>query len=226
MTEQTAVAIIGAHGKIGQLLARELTGRGYRVLGVHRKAEQVAAVEATGAVSVLHDLECGTAEQLAAALTKGSDGAPWAGLVFTAGAGTGSGPIRKETVDLGGSLQSIEAAGLAGIGRFVQVSFIGADREAEPTGNEGWDAYRRAKRDADVALRDSGLDWSIVAPGHLTDEPASGSVTLGEGLDGGDVSRGNVALVIAEVLGAPGTLRRTLDVVDGTTPVRDAVSAS
>ena len=217
------VAIVGAHGKIGQLLAAELSRRGQLVLGVHRKAEQVEAVEAAGATSVLHDLEAGTAIELAEALRVAADGDIDA-LVFTAGAGAGSGAARKLTVDLGGSAQSIEAARRAGIARFVQVSFIGADRDVEPSGDESWDAYHQAKRDADALLRDSELDWTVVRPGRLTDEPATGLVSVGDDVGRGDTSRGNVALLIAAALEAPDTIRRSIDVLDGDTPVADAVA--
>jgi len=220
-TGRGAVAVVGAHGKIGQLLSRELSARGYRVLGVHRKPEQAEAVEATGAVSVLHDLESGTAEQLASALRSAAQGDIEA-IVFTAGAGPGSGAARKATVDLGGAAQSIEAASRAGVARFVQVSFIGADDDAEPTGEESWDAYRTAKKEADALLRASSLDWTIVRPGHLTDEPPSALVTIGEGLESGETSRGNVALVIATVIAEPSTIHRAIDVLDGEIPVAEA----
>ncbi len=222
--ERGTVAVVGAHGKIGQLLTAELTARGYRVLGVHRKPEQVATVEAAGAVSVLHDLEQGTPERLADAL-RGVAGRGVDVLVFTAGAGPGSGPARKLTVDLGGSRQSIEAARLAGILRFVQVSFIGADADAAPTGDESWDAYRAAKRDADAELRATELDWTVVRPGSLTDEPGTGLVDLGADLGRGKTSRANVATLIAEVLEAPQTIGLSLDVLDGQTPVAQAVAA-
>lgn len=221
-TTPKAVAVVGAHGKIGQLLARELAGRGYRVLGVHRKAEQVEAVEATGAVSVLHDLEADSAEHLAKALRVAADGEV-AALVFTAGAGEGSGPARKTTVDLEGSTQSVDAARLAGIRRFVQVSFIGADREAEATGNESWDAYHRAKREADAALRATNLDWTVVRPGRLTDEPGTGRVRIGEELAMGDVSRADVAAVLAAVLEDASTVHRSFDLVEGDQPVTEAL---
>lgn len=218
-----AVAIVGVHGKIGQLLAAELSRRGTLVLGVHRKPEQADAVRATGAVSVLHDLEADTAEQLAEAMRVAADGDVDA-IVFAAGAGPGSGPARKATVDLGGSTQSIDAARWAGVGRFVQVSFIGADRPPSKTGDASWDAYHRAKHDADALLRDTQLDWTIVRPGSLTDEPGTGLVSIGEDLGRGDTSRANVALLIAEVLETPSTIRRTIDVLDGETPLAEALA--
>mgnify|MGYP001033613396 FL=1 len=217
------VAVVGAHGKIGQLLTSELARRGHLVLGVHRKPEQADAVRGAGATSVLHDLEAGTAIDLAEALRVAADGDIDA-LVFTAGAGPGSGPARKATVDLGGSVQSIEAARRAGVTRFVQVSFIGADREAAPTGDESWDAYHRAKRDADALLRDTELDWTIVRPGSLTDDDATGRVRVGQDLGRGSTSRGNVALVIAEALEQPATVRRAFDVLDGETSVAEALA--
>jgi len=222
--ERGTVVVVGAHGKIGQLLSTELSAHGYRVLGVHRKPEQIAAVEATGAVSVLHDLERDTPEQLADALREAA-GRSIDALVFTAGAGGGSGPARKLTVDLGGSRQSIEAARLVGITRFVQVSFIGADRDAASSGDESWDAYRAAKREADALLRATELDWTVVRPGSLTDEPGSGLVTLGDDLGRGETSRANVAALIAAVIETPHTIGRSIDVLDGDTPVTDALAS-
>ena len=93
-------------------------------------------------------------------------------IVFAAGAGPGSGPERKQTVDLGAAVKCVEAAKAAGVARFVIVSSIGAqDPDAGP---EAMRPYLRAKADADAAVAASGLDWTVVRPGSLDDDPGTG----------------------------------------------------
>ena len=95
--------------------------------------------------------------------------------MFAAGGGPDGNIERKRTVDLEGSLKSIEGARPAGIKRFVQVSAIGVDDPLPDDTGDVWRAYVEAKRDADAALRASDLDWTIIRPGRLTDDPATGS---------------------------------------------------
>ena len=110
-----------------------------------------------------------------------------------------------------------------GIDRFVQVSAINVDDPVPPGTGDVWRAYVEAKRDADTALRDSGLDWTIIRPGHLTDEPGTGAVALGPDIPRGDVPRADVAAVLAAVVDAEGTIGRQWNLVAGSTPVADAV---
>jgi uncharacterized protein YbjT (DUF2867 family) len=144
--------------------------------------------------------------------------------VFAAGAGPGSGAERKRTVDLGGAVKLVEAAKELGVLRYVIVSSMGAD---DPEGApEAMRPYQRAKAEADAAVRDSGLDWTIVRPGHLTDEPGSGRVDAQPNLGRtGDVPRDDVAAVLAEVLRAPNTVGVTFELLAGEVPVADAVRA-
>jgi uncharacterized protein YbjT (DUF2867 family) len=146
-------------------------------------------------------------------------------VVFAAGGGADGDIERKRTVDLEGSLKSIEGAQQAGIRRFVQVSAIGVDNPVPEDTEPVWRAYVEAKRDADAALRDSGLDWTIIRPGRLTDDPARDAVTLAEDVEPGEISRADVAAVLAAVLDEPATVRRQLDLVNGTQRVADAVAA-
>jgi uncharacterized protein YbjT (DUF2867 family) len=157
------VVIAGGHGQIALRLARLLSVRGERVRALIRNPEHVADVEAAGAEAVVFDLE--GAGDLAAAVA-GADA-----VVFAAGAGPGSGPERKRTVDLGAAVKLIEAAKAAGVRRYVMVSSIGADDPA--AGSEAMRPYLEAKAEADAALRSSGLDFTIVRPGRLTNEPGA-----------------------------------------------------
>ena len=158
------------------------------------------------------------AEDELSAYVEGADA-----VVFAAGAGPGSGPERKQTVDLGAALKLIRACVATDARRYVMVSAMGA---ADPTaGPEAMIPYLKAKAGADEALRASGLDHTIVRPGRLTDGPGTGRVRVGKALDRGDITRADTAAVLAACLDAPGTIGRTFDVLGGDTPVEDALRA-
>jgi uncharacterized protein YbjT (DUF2867 family) len=144
-------------------------------------------------------------------------------VVFAAGAGAGSGPERKETMDYGGAVKLIAAARQNGIARYVIVSSMGADPDA--AGDDAFAVYQRAKGRADEELRVSGLDFTIVRPGMLTDEPGAGAVAIGENVGRAEVPRDDVAAVLAAVLDEPGTAGITFEVVSGDVPIGDAIRA-
>lgn len=214
------VVIAGGHGKIALLLERLLAGRGDDVVGLIRNPDQVGDVEATGAWAVLCDLEKAGVDELAAQLA-GADA-----VVFAAGAGPGSGIPRKDTVDRGAAVLLADAATAAGVRRYVQVSSINADA-APPEGTDDvFGAYLRAKRAADDDLRARPLDWTILRPGRLTDDPPAGTVTLAPHVERGAVTRADVAAVIVALLDTPATVGKVWELVGGDTPVDEAVAAA
>jgi uncharacterized protein YbjT (DUF2867 family) len=208
------VTIAGGHGQIALRLARLLTARGDRVRAVIRNPDHRADVEETGAEPVVFDLE---GDGDLAAVVRGSDA-----VVFAAGAGPGSGPERKRTVDLGAAVNLIEAAEATGVRRYVMVSSIGADDPAG--GGEQMRPYLEAKAEADAALVASGLDGTIVRPGRLTDDPGTGAVLAGPDVARADIPRDDVAAVIVGVLDDPSTVGKTFVVVSGDTPIATALS--
>lgn len=216
----TKVAIVGAHGQIGKLIIKHLRAQGLEAIGIVRKPEQLSQMEALGADPVLVDIENASAQELANRL-KGADA-----VVFAAGAGGGGGSTaeRKHTVDYAGSVLLAQAAQLAGIRRYVQISAIGVDDPLKPDTDPVWKAYVEAKRDADIELRKSGLDWTIIRPGPLTDDAATGLVTLNEHAGRGEVTREDVALVVVAVLQTPSSTGKQWELRGGDTPVRDAVT--
>jgi uncharacterized protein YbjT (DUF2867 family) len=143
--------------------------------------------------------------------------------VFSAGAGPGSGPQRKETMDYGGAVKLIAGAKQARISRYVIVSSVGANPDA--AGSDTFSVYLRAKGRADEAVRSSGLDATVVRPGGLTNDPGTGRVSLGESLRRGRVPRDDVAAVIVAVLDSPNTIGKTFELIGGDTPVAEAVAA-
>ena len=210
------VVVAGGHGQVGLRLLRLLAARGDRVRGLIRNPAHAADLEQAGAEPVIADME---ALDDLTEFVAGADA-----IVFAAGAGPGSGPERKRTVDLGAAVKLIEAARAEGVERYVMVSSIGAeDPEAAP---EPMRPYQRAKAEADAALRASGLAFTIVRPGRLTDEPGTGRVEIAERLGRrGEVTRDDTAAVLAEVLAAPNTVGRTFELLEGETPVEEAVRA-
>ena len=207
------VLIAGGHGKIARRLIRILVAGGHTARGLIRNPDHAADIEADGGVPVLCDLENDDVR----AHVGGADA-----IVFAAGAGPGSGPERKRTVDLGGAVKCVEAAEELGVARFVIVSSIGAHHPGG--GPEAMRPYLRAKAEADERVAASSLDWTIVRPGSLQDGPGTGLVDVSTELGrSGPVPREDVALVLAETLQIPSTIGLTFEVFSGETQVSEAL---
>jgi uncharacterized protein YbjT (DUF2867 family) len=212
------VVIAGGHGKIALLLERLLVQRGDQAVGLIRNPAHADEVSATGAVAAMADLETASMDEVAALL----DGAD--AVVFAAGAGPGSGAPRQDTVDRGASVLLADAAGRAGVRRFVQISGMGVDQPPAPDTDEVWAAYLVAKAAAEDDLRARDLDWTILRPGGLTDDAGTGLVRLAPpSLPRGQIPRADVAAVILGLLDAPATSGQILDLVSGDTPIADAL---
>src|ERR671916_2157793 len=167
------VLVAGAHGKTARRLVRRLVENGHEVRGMVRKEEQLADVEADGAEPVLVDLEEEEAEGGVGETVEGCDA-----IVFAAGAGPGSGPERKETMDYGGAVKLIEAAEKHGARRYLMLSSMGAGDPG--SGSEAMQPYLFAKARADERLQESDLDYTIIRPGSLTEEEGGGTIEAAE----------------------------------------------
>jgi uncharacterized protein YbjT (DUF2867 family) len=205
------VAVAGGHGQIAQRLLKLLAERGDVARGLIRNPDHAPDLEALGAEAVLCDLE---GDDDVAAAVAGADA-----VVFAAGAGPGSGAARKETMDLGGAVKLMEA----GISRYVIVSSIGASRPEQAS--EQMRPYIEAKAEADRRLEASGLDWTIVRPGRLTNEPGTGLVAAGADVGYGEIPRDDVAAVIVASLDAPSTVGKAFDLIAGDATIDAALAA-
>ncbi|NEA57741.1 NAD(P)H-binding protein [Streptomyces sp. SID13666] len=212
------IVIAGGHGKIALRLERLLAARGDDVAGIIRKPEQADDLRAAGAEPIVCDLESATVDEVAAAL-RGADAA-----VFAAGAGPGSGPERKHSVDHAAAVLFADAAERAGARRYIIVSSMGAGAEPAPGTDPVFAEYLRAKTAADVDLSArKDLDWTILRPGALTDDAGTGRLQLAAKTGRGPIPRDDVAAVLAELLDTPSTAGLTLEVISGPTPVPVAV---
>lgn len=213
------IVIAGGHGQIARRLVGLLEGRGDQPVGLIRRPEHEHDLRSIGAEPVLLDLETATVGEVAAVL-EGADA-----VVFAAGAGPGSGIERKDTVDRAAAVLLADAAEAAGVRRYLMVSAMGADAQSGYDGDPVFLAYLRAKGAADDDLRArAGLEWTVLRPGSLRNEPGTGRVLLAEHTGRGSVPRDDVAAVLAELLARPETARRTLELIAGNTTVRDAVT--
>jgi uncharacterized protein YbjT (DUF2867 family) len=211
------VVIAGGHGQIALLLERMLAARGDTAVGIVRNPAHVGDLEQAGAEAVALDLENSTVTQVADAV-KGADA-----VVFSAGAGPGSGAARKLTVDRDAAVLLADAAAAVGVRRYVMVSAYGADKY-DPDSTEVFQVYLRAKAEADAAIRGRDLDWTVVRPGGLTNEPGTGRVRVGESVGRGSIPREDVAAVLLHALDRPATAGQQFELISGDTSIEDALA--
>ena len=216
----TRIAVVGGHGKVALLLARQLGKDGHDVTSIVRNPDHIGDVEETGASAQVADVEKLGVDEIADLLS-GHDAVVW-----SAGAGGGDAD-RTFAVDRDAANRTVDAAEKANVRRFVMVSYLGAGQDHGVPKDNSFYAYAQAKADADDHVRASTLDWTIVGPGKLTLDDPSGKITVVDGKPEGDAdtSRANVALVVAEVLADPSTAGSTIEFTDGDTPVAEAISA-
>lgn len=215
------VVIAGGHGKIALRLTRLLVGRADRVTSIIRNPDHGADVERAGGTPVVLDLETATVDDLAPALRDAD------AVVFAAGAGPGSGAARKDTVDRAAAVLLADAAHTAGVRRYLLISSTGVDDPPAAGTDEVWAAYLTAKKAAENAIRDTQLDWTILRPGALTDQPGTGRVLLAPPPVGrADVTRDDTAAVVVALLDTPTTAGRILELREGDTDILDAVRAN
>lgn len=212
------VVIAGGHGKIALILEKLLADRGDSVAGLIRNPDHGDDLRAVGADPLVLDLENASVDEVAGHL----DGAD--AVVFAAGAGPGSGIDRKTTVDRDAAILLADAAEAAGVARYLMISAMGADQPA--SGDDPvFTAYLKAKAAADESVRArAGLNSTIVRPGLLTDESATGRVRVAESTGRGSIPRADVAAMLVALLDSPATGDVTFELISGDMSVEEAVA--
>lgn len=207
---------IGAAGGVGQRVMQRLVARGNASTGMHRGPEQAQKILDCGGNPVRGDLITDSVDELASMMTDHD------AVVFSAGA-HGTGQEKTTLIDGKGLEKAADAAVKAGVRRFVLVSAFPESERSAGLG-EGFEHYMRVKKSADVYLSRTGLDWVIVRPGLLRDEPGDDLVTAGLAVEYGSVRRDNVASFIDGLLQEPALKRTIVELTDGLTPVTAAVA--
>lgn len=219
MTEaQLRVLVAGAHGGIGRRLVRLLVEQGHTVWGSIRNPDHAQELIELGAEPLLVDVEGDVAEQV------GDVADRLDAIVYSIGAGPGSGAAKKDTVDRAGSDKLVELAEQHGISRYVIVSSVGAHDPSSRDRGDVFRAYLEAKKAADERVAASSLDWTIVRPGRLTDDPGTGRITASTEPGGtGAVTRDDVAATIAAALVRDDLNGVTFELFNGDTPIDEAL---
>lgn len=214
----TQVFIVGGAGNVGRRLAQQLSRRGHRALALYRKPEQAAELEGLGAMPVQGNLLELDVPALAA-LMAGSDA-----VVFSAGAGGKGGAEMTNAIDGRGLELAVAAAEQANVRRFLLVSaFPEAGRGRQVS--ETFENYMAVKKQADVHLVESGLDWVILRPGTLVDSKGTGRVRAGLAIPYGNVPRDDVAAALLELVERPQVSRVIIELTEGETAVGEAIAA-
>ncbi|MFD4421359.1 NAD(P)H-binding protein [Agromyces sp. NPDC058484] len=212
------VVIAGGHGKIALILERLLAEAGHEPVAIIRNPDHRGDVEATGAAAVVLDLEEASVDEVGQVL-ENADAA-----VFAAGAVPGSTAERKFTVDRDAAILLADAVEAAGVPRLVVVSAINTDR-FDPESDEIFQLYLRAKSEADASVRGRDLDWTVVRPGSLTNDPAAGRIRAARTIPGGgSIPRADVAATIAAVLETGAASRTQFELVAGDDPIDAALA--
>lgn len=209
------VLVIGANGQIGKFVVEQLAQEGkHKVTAMIRKPEQADALKELGADVVIGDLE-GSVEDLAEAMKDHN------AIVFTAGSGGSTGQDKTLLIDLDGAVKTMEAAEQQGISRYILVSAYGADQREK--WSESIKPYYVAKHYADRALFASDLNYTIIRPGGLKNEPGTGKIAVGTDLEPGIIPREDVARVIVASLQEEKTYRMAFDLIAGEHQIDDAL---
>ncbi|MDP6957987.1 MAG: SDR family oxidoreductase [Planctomycetota bacterium] len=207
------ILIVGANGQIGRHLVDQLSGSEHAVRAMIRNPVQAPALEAKGAEVVVADLESDFRSAL-----EGCDT-----LIFTAGSGGHTGPEKTIIVDLYGALKMIDAAKDQSVKRFVMVSSMGTEEPEK--GRENMRHYFIAKRIADDRLVESGLDYTIVRPGRLTNDDGMRKIWVGEGDHLRQIPRMDVAATIVALLGQENTVGKTFPLLSGEHAIGEALKS-
>lgn len=211
------VLIIGAAGKVGSRLGRQLSQASHRVYGLHRKAEQAKLLKDSGVIPLLGDLATMSIPELSGHM-QGLDT-----VVFTAGAG-GAGTSLTEVIDGKGLMNAADAAKSAGVKRFILVSAF-PDAWRAKRMPETFEHYMHIKRQADVYLAATDLNWAILRPGTLTDDAGTGLVRAGLAIPYGSVPRDDVAEALAALVESPSLKRVIIELTSGENQVVEALEA-
>ncbi|WP_432355962.1 SDR family oxidoreductase [Sporosarcina sp. A2] len=213
------VLVVGANGQIGKTLVSLIQkSDSLEAKAMIRKQEQASYFEDLGAETVLVDLEDDTKKIAEAA--EGMDA-----IVFAAGSGPKTGPDKTILIDLDGAVKTIEAAKQANVKRFVLISSYDTTREEIQRASSDFAPYVAAKHYADEWLRGTDLDYTIVHPGALTNDKATGKIEAAKKVEAKEVPRDDIAHVLLACLENTSTIGKEFQVIAGDTSVKEAIAS-
>ncbi|MDT8859846.1 SDR family oxidoreductase [Alkalihalobacillus sp. MEB130] len=208
------VLVIGANGQVARHAITKLKEAGHSPIAMIRNSEQTEDLK-----------ELGTTDTVIADLESNFDHAYHRvdAVIFAAGSGGHTGADKTILVDLWGAIKAIDTAERMGVKRFVMLSSMGT---VDPDKSDRIRHYLVAKKLADDHLKRSTLQYTIVRPGSLTNDPALKMVKVEEEIQVRDntITREDVAIVLADIVDRSSTIGKTFEVLNGETPIGEALA--
>ena len=208
------VLVIGANGKTGTLVTQKLLNSEHEPIAMIRNSNHKNKFDAMGVETRIADLEF----PIDHALNQCD------AVIFAAGSGSKTGKDKTVLVDHIGAIRSIVGAQVQGINRYVMLSSIHADTNSTSPISH----YLRAKAHADNYLRESNLNYTIVCPGALTDDPGTDRIALSFDLapqSPFSTSRSNLAKVLVSCLDVEASFQSSFSVCEGDTEITTALNS-
>jgi uncharacterized protein YbjT (DUF2867 family) len=206
------VLVAGANGLTGTRIIKILKNHGqYDPVAMIRNEDQKEKFSSMGVDVRIADLEGDLSGLL--------EGINF--VIFAAGSGSSTGKDKTIAVDQEGAIKLIDEAKRNKVKKFVMLSAIGAD---DPENNEKLQHYLEAKHKADEHLKESGLNYSIIRPGSLTNDDGKGKIKAKKKLsERGRISREDVAYVIVNALDHANTHNQVVEILEGDQSLQEAL---
>ncbi|MDW7549737.1 SDR family oxidoreductase [Pseudoalteromonas sp. J010] len=204
--------IIGASGQIGKMTTKKMLEQGHDVVALVRDKDKLADIESEQLTITEQDLE----SDFSSAFDNVEQ------VIFSAGSGGETGADKTLLIDLWAATKAIDYAVKANVKHFIMVSSIGAD---DPDNIESEiKPYLVAKHMADQYLQRSIVNYTIVRPGTLLNEPATDGFSTSRPANREDavINRENVADALA-YLATLHPQNLTFELFNGEQPLKQAL---
>lgn len=205
--------VIGANGQIGKQLIGMMALAKMPVLAMVRETAQAQNLEKLGAETVIADLEHPLPDNAFAECDK---------VVFTAGSGGKTGADKTILIDLWAAVKAVDLAKKHSIKQFVMVS--ARDAGDPEHGTEAIKHYNICKHFADKHLIESGVPYTILRPGRLTNQAATGLITTQrpDNKDQQVITRADVAACVLQCLDHSEAINQIDELYNGSMPIAEA----
>ncbi|MEG4045920.1 SDR family oxidoreductase [Microcoleus sp. Pol17_C1] len=209
MTEKSHIFLAGASRGVGLEIAKCLIAQNMQVTALLRSPATSIELEAMGIKVVTGDALDAAAMEAAMA-----GGEPIHAVIST----IGGLPKDGERSDYLGNKNLIDAAVKAGVQKFILVSSIGSGNSAaalQPQVLETLGPVLIEKEKAENHLIESGMIYTVIRPGGLKSEPATGNGILTEDCRvAGTIHRADVAQLVCQCLVSDAANNKVLSAVD------------
>jgi len=209
------ILVVGASGRVGTDLVKQLLADEHQVIGTTRQKEKLFDNEHYSQLDL--DITA-SKESIVEQLDQDIDA-----VYFVAG----SGGKNVLEVDLHGAVKTMQAAQEKGIKRYIMLSSVFSletEKWADNPGIADLKDYYISKHYADHWLvNNSTLDYTIVQPGALKERAGTGKITINDASSGENAIE-DVATVLAAVLTADNTIGKVFNLHNGDTVINDAIA--